>query len=119
MYDNNDKPKKTYKVPAVDQAIRLMLCLAENGGNPKSLTDICQEVGIHRSKAFSILHTLNEYGFVKKNPNRRGYLLGPGLLTLTGKMLETFKLSRLVDPILDELAKKAGATVALGIISED
>ena len=119
MDGNNNQPKKKYKVPAVEQAIRVMLCLADSGSNPKSLIDICQEVGIHRSKAFSILHTLNEYGFVKKNPNRRGYLLGPGLLTLTGKMLETFKLSRLVDPILDELAKKAGATVALGIISED
>ena len=119
MPDDNDLSKKTYKVPAVDQAIRLMLCLAESGSNPKSLTDICHEVGIHRSKAFSILNTLGEYGFVKKNPNRRGYVLGPGLLTLTGKMLETFKLSRLVEPVLDELAKKAGATVALGVISED
>jgi DNA-binding IclR family transcriptional regulator len=62
---------------------------------------------------------LNEYGLVKKNPNRRGYVLGPGLLTLTGKMLETLSLSRLVEPILYDLAKKAGATVALGVISDD
>jgi DNA-binding IclR family transcriptional regulator len=119
MNDNKEQPHKIYKVPAVDQAIRLMLCLAESGSNPKSLTEICQEVGIHRSKAFSILNTLNEYGFVKKNPHRRGYILGPGLLTLTGKMLESFRLSRLVEPVLDELAKKAGATVALGVISDD
>jgi len=119
MHDNYDQPKKTYNVPAVEQAIRVMLCLADSGSNPKSLTDICLEVGIHRSKAFSILSTLNEYGLVKKNPNRRGYVLGPGLLTLTGKMFETFSLSRLVEPGLDELAKKAGATVALGVISDD
>jgi DNA-binding IclR family transcriptional regulator len=119
MPENMEQPNKTYIVAAVDQSIRLMLCLAESGSNPKSLTDICQEVGIHRSKAFSILNTLSEYGFTKKNPNRRGYVLGPGLLTLTGKMLETFRLSRLVEPVLDDLAKKAGATVALGIISDD
>jgi DNA-binding IclR family transcriptional regulator len=118
MHDNNNQPK-TYKVPAVDQAIRLMLCLANSGSNPKSLTDICMEVGIHRSKAFSILNTLNEYGFVKKNPNRRGYVLGPGLLTLTGKILENLSLSRFVEPVLYDLAKKAGATVALGVISDD
>jgi len=119
MHDNNDQPKKSYKVPAVEQAIRVMLYLADGGSNPKSLTDICREVGIHRSKAFSILSTLNEYGLVKKNPNRRGYVLGPGLLTLTGKMLENLSLSRLVEPILHDLAKKAGATVALGVISDD
>jgi DNA-binding IclR family transcriptional regulator len=116
---DNDSQKLTYKVPAVEQAIRIMLCLADNGSNPKSLTDICQEVGIHRSKAFSILNTLNERGFVKKNPNRKGYMLGPGLLTLTGKMLETLNFPRLAEPILYELAKKAAATVTLGIISDD
>jgi DNA-binding IclR family transcriptional regulator len=76
-------------------------------------------VGIHRSKAFSILDTLSEYGFIKKNPNRKGYALGPGLLTIAGKVLASVSLPRLLEPILYELAKKAGATVALGVISGD
>jgi DNA-binding IclR family transcriptional regulator len=119
MPDANDISSRTYKVPAVEQAIRIMLCLVDSGNNPKSLTDICSEVSIHRSKAFSILNTLDEYGFVKKNPNRKGYALGPGLLTLTGKMLETLSLPRLAEPVLHDLAKKAGATVTLGVISDD
>ena len=119
MQDNKDNPSKKYKVPAVEQAIRVMLCLADSGSSPRSLTDICTEVGIHRSKAFSILNTLDEYGFVKKNPNRGGYVLGPGLLTATGKMLETLSLPRIAEPILYDLAKKAAATVTLGVISDD
>ena len=119
MLDNKDNRPKTYKVPAVEQAIRVMLCLADSGSSPKSLTDICREVGIHRSKAFSILGTLDEYGFVKKNPNRGGYVLGPGLLTITGKMLETLNLPRIAEPVLYDMAKKAGATVTLGVISDD
>jgi DNA-binding IclR family transcriptional regulator len=119
MLDNLTAPPKTYLVPAVDQAIRVMLYLANTDGNPKSLTDICGEVNIHRSKAFSILNTLQNYGLVKKYPNRKGYILGTGLLTLTGKMLENLSLPRLVEPILFELAKKAAATVALSVISED
>jgi DNA-binding IclR family transcriptional regulator len=116
---DNDISKKIYRVPAVEQAIRVMLCLADNGSSPKSLTDICTEVGIHKSKAFSILNTLNEYGFVKKNPNRKGYGLGPGLLTLSGKMLETLSLPRLTEPILHDLAKKVRATVTLGVIADN
>jgi DNA-binding IclR family transcriptional regulator len=108
-----------YNVPAVEQAVRVMFCLADNGSSPRSLTDICRDVGIHRSKAFSILNTLNEHGIVKKNPNRKGYVLGPGLLTLTGKMLATLNLPRLAEPILSELARKVGATVSLGIISDN
>jgi DNA-binding IclR family transcriptional regulator len=119
MLETNENPQKPYKVPAVEQAIRVILCLADSGSNPKSLTDICTEVGIHRSKAFSILNTLDEYGFAKKNPNRKGYVLGPGLLAITGKMLEKLSFSRFVAPVLYELAKKAGATVSMGLIADD
>jgi DNA-binding IclR family transcriptional regulator len=119
MNNNSVQNPKNYTVPAVEQAIKVMLCLAESGNTPKSLTDICGEVGIHRSKAFSILNTLDEYGFAKKNPNRKGYVLGPGLLTVTGKMLETLNLSRFVEPVLADLAKRAGATVSLGFIADD
>ncbi len=119
MSEGIDLTSKTYRVPAVEQALKVMLCLADAGSSPKSLTDICAEVGIHRSKAFSILNTLDDYGFAKKNPNRKGYVLGPGLLTITGKMLETLDLSRFVKPVLNDLAKKAGATVSLGVISDD
>lgn len=119
MSENNKQIDNTYKVPAVEQAIRIMLFLADSGSSPQSLTDICREVGIHRSKAYSILNTLVGFGLVKKNPNRRGYTLGLGLLTLVGKMLENLNLPQLLEPILYDLAKKAGATVALGVISDD
>jgi DNA-binding IclR family transcriptional regulator len=119
MSENDNTPSKTYKVPAVEQAVHIMLYLADGGSEPKSLTDICQKVGIHRSKAYSILNTLNEFGFIKKNPNRKGYVLGPGLLTIAGKVLASISLPRLLEPILHELAKRAGATVALGVISDD
>jgi DNA-binding IclR family transcriptional regulator len=111
--------ENNYRVPAVDQAIRVLLFLSREDSSTRSLTDICQEVGIHRSKGYSILNTLHEYDLVKKYPNRRGYGLGTGLLTLAGKMLENLSLPRLVEPILNDLAKKAGATVTLGVISED
>jgi DNA-binding IclR family transcriptional regulator len=118
MSDSNPSINN-YKVPAVAQAIQVMLCLVDGGSNPKSLTDICAEVGIHKSKAYSILDTLEYYGFVKKNPNRKGYVLGPGLLTLSGKMLETLSLPRLTGPVLHDLAKKVRATVTLGVIVDD
>jgi DNA-binding IclR family transcriptional regulator len=119
MSDNKAQARKKYKVPAVEQAIRVILYLADSGNSPQSLTNICREVGIHNSKAFSILNTLQEYDFVKKYPNRGGYVLGPGLLIQTGKMLENLSLPGLAEPILTELAKKSRATVALGLISED
>ena len=119
MQETKVETMKKYQVPAVEQAMRIMLYMADSGNSPQSLTNICREVGIHNSKAFSILKTLQEYEFINKYPNRGGYVLGPGLLILAGKMLENLSLAQLAEPILIELAKKARATVALGLISND
>jgi DNA-binding IclR family transcriptional regulator len=119
MTDEKTPVKKSYMVPAVEQAMRIMQYLANGGSDSKNLTDISHDVGIHSSQAFSILNTLNEYGFVKKNPNRRGYVLGPALLTITGKILKNLNLPRSIEPILFELSRKADALLALGVISDD
>lgn len=119
MSATKSQTERKYTVPAVAQAMEVMLRLIDSGMNPKSLTSICEEVGIHKSKAFSILSTLEEYALVKKYPNRKGYVPGPGLLTLSGKILETLSLPRLTEPVLQELAKKARSTVSLGVIADD
>ena len=119
MQDKKDPSSEKYIVPAVEQAVRLIQYLADNGNTPQSLTDICREIGIHNSKAFSILNTLQEFDLIKKFPNKRGYVLGPGLITIAGKMLENLSLPKIAEPVLTELAKKAAATAAIGLISDD
>lgn len=119
MPANENRTERTYTVPAVAQAMEVMRCLVNSGMNPVSLTSICEEVGIHKSKAFSILSTLEEYGFVKKIPNRKGYVPGFGLLTFSGKVLEIMSLPRFSEPVLQDLAKKARATVSLGVVADD
>ena len=42
MLENNNQTKNTYKFPAVDQAIGVLLYLADNGSTPKSLTNIAE-----------------------------------------------------------------------------
>ena len=54
-----------YIVPAVEQAIRVLLCLAGSKQAHMGLTEICEEVRIHKSKAFGILHTLQRFSLVQ------------------------------------------------------
>lgn len=107
-----------YMVPAVEQASRLLFCLASARSTHMSLIEICAQVGIHKSKAFSILHTLEKFGLVQRNTNRKGYALGPGLITLSRRVLDNLNAPRLADPILEELARTASGTAILGLISE-
>jgi DNA-binding IclR family transcriptional regulator len=105
-----------YLVPAVEQASRILFCLAGTLSPHMSLIEICGQVGIHKSKAFSILETLQKFGLVQKNPNGIGYSLGPGLVSLSRKVLDDLNPPRLAQPILEELARKASSTAVLGLI---
>ena len=107
-----------YMVPAVEQASQILFCLAGNSASQVSLPDICAQVGIHKSKAFSILQTLQKFGLVQRFGDRKGYALGPGLITLSRKVLDDFNAPRLAEPLLDELATKIGGTATLGLIAD-
>ena len=79
-----------YLVPAVEQASRVLFCLAGSSSSQMSLLEICDRVGIHKSKAYSILQTLQKFGLVQRFSDRKGYALGPGLITLSRKVLDDY-----------------------------
>ncbi len=103
-------------MPAVEQAARVLLSLADSRSSHMSLTEVCAQVGIHKSKAFSILHTLQKFGLVQRSSEGKGYALGPGLVTLSRRVLDNLNAPRLAEPILEKLANKAGGTAVLGLI---
>lgn len=116
-------PKKTastdkYLVPAVEQALRVLFRIAQDESAHMNLTQICETVGLHKSTAFCILHTLRKYGLVQTAGRGKGYTLGPGLIGLSRKFLDTLSAPKLAEPLLSELAEKAGATSALGMIAD-
>ncbi len=104
-------------VPAVDQASKVLLCLAKNPDKKMTLTQICTEVNIHKSKGFSILKTLEKYGFVRKDPLTKTYSLGLGLAYLGRKALDNVDYRELMSPFLERLVEETGQTALFGIIS--
>lgn len=116
--DKKKRSEERYLVPAVEQASRVLFCLAGAGASHMSLIEICAQVGIHKSKAFSILETLQRFGLVQRNTDGKRYALGPGLVSLSRKVLDNLSPPRLAEPILEELAGKAGSTAVLGLIAD-
>lgn len=107
-----------YIVPAVEQALRVLFHMASNGSSHMSLIEVCSEVGIHKSKAYSILHTLQKFGLVQRHNDRKGYSLGPGLIGLSRRFLDNLSAPTLAEPILEDLARTSGTTAALGLIAD-
>ncbi len=107
-----------YMVPAVEQALRVLFRMAQAESAHMNLTEICDKVGMHKSTAFCILHTLRKYGLVQTGGRGKGYTLGPGLIGLSRRFLDTLSAPKLAEPLLAELATKTEATAALGLIAD-
>jgi DNA-binding IclR family transcriptional regulator len=121
MLKDSQRRKTIYKplVPAVEQASRVLLCLGESRHFKMRLTEICQEVGIHKSKGHSILNTLIQFGFIEKDPHTKTYSLGPGLIFLSRKILDRLSYPEVVAPFLENLAKETNGTAIFGWVNEN
>jgi len=105
-------------VPAVQQALRLLLALVRKAPTRLKLTDLCRMVGIHRSKGYAILNTLSAFGFVQREPEGKRYGLGPGLIRLGRAALENLNFKELADPLLAGLASETGNPAFFGLIAD-
>jgi DNA-binding IclR family transcriptional regulator len=114
--DGGARSGYTGLVPAVDQASRILICLARSPSFKMNLTDICKSVGIHKSKGYSILNTLQKYGLVHKDPLGKTYSLGYGLISLSRKVLDNLNYEAIAGPYLERLAQETHSTALLGII---
>lgn len=117
----NKETKSAYTslVPAVEQASKVLWCLAQGNAKQMNLTEICNQVGIHKSKGLSILNTLRQFDLVQKDPETKMYRLGLGLLSLSRRVLDDLDYQSLTKPYLEDLALKTNCTAIFGVINEN
>src|SRR5665811_107344 len=85
----------TKRVPAVDQANRILFFLAERKGDAPTLSEICRGLGIHKSKGLALLNTQRAAGLVSRDERTKTYTLGASLLVLSRAMLEPVSYTHL------------------------
>lgn len=114
-----DETPSSFKtpVPAVEQASRVLLRLAESPQFKMRLTDICDDLGISKSKGHAILNTLKQFELIDKDPQTKTYSLGPALIFLSQRVLDNLSYPEVVAPFLESLVKETNGTVAFGLIS--
>jgi DNA-binding IclR family transcriptional regulator len=123
----NAQPKKKgskgsgYKptVPAVQQALQLLTCLAESPQKHLNLTEICSRLGIHKSKGYTLLNTLKQFDFIEREDQTKTYSLGLGILYLARNILKNLDVRTTALPYLQTLAAQTGSSAHLGVVSGD
>ena len=101
-------------VPAVDQALQILMFLAHNPKFKVKLSEICEKVGIHSSKGYTILNTLKQYEIIEKDPDTKAYSLGSGLLFLARHVLDNLSIPGLVAPFLESLSTQTNSSAYFG-----
>ncbi|MFG2307279.1 IclR family transcriptional regulator [Streptomyces sp. NPDC048566] len=100
---------------AVDKALDLVEAVAR-ADRPPRLTDLAEEVGLHRATAYRVLADLVRRGWVLRSDDR--YLPGPAVLRLSSSAARN-SLGALARPVLDALSERTGMMVNLQVPEAD
>ncbi|TMV49073.1 IclR family transcriptional regulator [Paenibacillus mesophilus] len=105
-----ESPK--YSVPALEKSIAIMDYLAL-AGNGVSFTDLSKELGLPKTSVYTILNTLESYGFIRKSPGG-SYHLGLKLYSLGMSAIRGIDTATTIVPYMEQLRDETNFTVHLG-----
>lgn len=100
------------RAPAVGKAIQILRYLSRQL-EPVGVSPLATALGIVPSTCLHILRALVREGLVTFDGSTKRYRLGVGVLGLARTYLSLGPMRLIVQPLLDELARRRGVTVAL------
>ena len=104
-------------VNSVKRAFAILTLLGIKGR--MTLSQLCRELKIPKSTAFSILETLEHEQAVAREEETGMYTLGIRLLELGQEAQQNFELRRVASPILQQLNREIDETVHLTVLDND
>jgi IclR family transcriptional regulator, KDG regulon repressor len=104
-------------VRAVERALDILLCFTRQ--TPElSMTQIADQVGIHKSTVHRLLATLEARRFIQRDPESGIYRLGIRLLQMSYLTLEQNDLRRIATPFLRYLSEQYLETIHLAVLDD-
>lgn len=119
---NRARPEKQGRgagsaVQSVDRAVSVLEILARLG--EAGVTEIADELEVHKSTAFRLLGVLENRGLVAQAKDRGKYYLGAAVLRLAGAAAVRLDISQEGVPVCRELADELGETVNIAVLDDD
>jgi len=108
-------PADRYLVPGLARGLEALAAFRPE--TPRlTLSGIARAIGVTRSAAFRVVHTLTELGFLLHDPVRADYVLGPALLRLGHGVLPARDVLSAATPALEALRDATGWSAHLGVL---
>ena len=104
-------------VQSVDRAITVMEFLSDRVSS--GVTEVANELNIHKSTAHRLLATLKDRGLVEQDTATEKYRLGVGLVLLANSVTADLDIAQCSRPVCDRLAEKTRETATVAVLEGD
>lgn len=111
---NSNLSKGSSSVQAVERALMLLKFIGEMS-TPLSIGEISKQTGLNRTTVWRLIGSLENQGFVEKNPVTKGYQLGYTIYQLVSQNDPYGPLIRRARQTLEKLKEESGETVLLSV----
>jgi len=102
----------------LDRALSALMRIGESGRRGLTLAECSATLGYSKATTHRMLRTLAARGFLRVDPERGLYTLGPNTLRLGMTFLEQLDIRAEALPVLRELGERTGETVHLGVLED-
>lgn len=102
-------------IQAIDRAMRIIDLFTEATPSLK-ITEISEQVGLHKSTVHSLLKTLMMHGYIAQDADTGKYKLGLTFLVKSGLVLGSMDIRTIALPHMKAISSRTGQTVHLVIL---
>jgi len=109
--------RRRSSVQSVDRAISVLDLLSRQGRS--GVTEVANELDIHKSTAYRLLTTLRDRGLVEQDAATEKYRLGFGIVLLASSVTGDLDIVRCSRPICERLAERMKETITIAVLEGD
>jgi DNA-binding IclR family transcriptional regulator len=109
--------RRSSTVQSVDRAVSVMEYLARRRW--AGVTEVANELDIHKSTAYRLLTTLRDRGLVEQDAGTEKYRLGFGIVLLASTVTADLDVLRCARPVCERLSEQTQETVTVAVLEGD
>lgn len=102
-------------VNSLTRALKVLEVLADSNDSI-GVTELGRRLDIDKSRAYRLLATLVNQGYVEQDPETRKYKLGLKVVELGSKVLDKMELRKIAKPFMKELVQKTNQTTHMAAL---
>lgn len=101
------------KVTSLKKAINVLNCFTKK--QKLGVTEISEQLGLYKSNVHNILTTFVAMGYLEQDEEAGKYKLGIGIFNLSRALGDSFSITKIAAPYMQEIANQTKERVYLGI----